>query len=98
MTTVQTHHHTVTCRKKKGVKCRFNAPWPPCNKTCIVRGNNDKEKLKESKKIVDKVLAEMLSRNDLNNVTLEDILLSCGMKEKYYREALENMQKKVQII
>ena len=23
---VQTHHHTTTCRKKKGVTCRFNAP------------------------------------------------------------------------
>ena len=23
---VQTHHHTTTCRKKKGVVCRFNAP------------------------------------------------------------------------
>ena len=26
---VQTHHHTTTCRKKKGVTCRFNAPWTP---------------------------------------------------------------------
>ena len=23
---VQTHHHTLTCRKKKGLTCRFNAP------------------------------------------------------------------------
>lgn len=27
--TRQTHYHTTTCRKKKGVTCRFNAPWPP---------------------------------------------------------------------
>ena len=35
---VQTHHHTATCRKKKGVACRFNAPsLAPSNKTRIVR-------------------------------------------------------------
>ena len=33
---VQTHHDTATCRKKKGVGCRFNAPWAPSNKTRIV--------------------------------------------------------------
>ena len=26
---VQTHHHTTTCRKKKWVTCRFNAPLKP---------------------------------------------------------------------
>ena len=26
---VQTYHRTITCRKKKGVVCRFNAPWTP---------------------------------------------------------------------
>ena len=26
VTTVQTHGHSQTCRKKKGVKCRFNFP------------------------------------------------------------------------
>ena len=34
---VPTHHHTATCRKKKGVACRFNAPWAQSNKTRIVR-------------------------------------------------------------
>ena len=28
---VQTHHDTATCRKKKGLVCRFNAPWAPSN-------------------------------------------------------------------
>ena len=32
---MQTHHHTTTCRKKKGVACRFNSPWAPSNKTRI---------------------------------------------------------------
>ena len=58
MKKVQTHHHTTTCRKKKGVKCRFNAPWPPSEKTLIVRGQEEINafKLKQSKKILDKVL------------------------------------------
>ena len=30
---VQTHHHKITCRKKNGVTCRFNAPWALSNKT-----------------------------------------------------------------
>ena len=37
--TLQTHHHTFTCRKKKGCKCRFNYPCPPSEDTMIVRGS-----------------------------------------------------------
>ena len=36
VTKVQTHHHTTTSRKKKGLACRFNAPWGPSDKTRIV--------------------------------------------------------------
>ena len=42
---LQTHHHTTTCRKKKGVACRFNAPWAPSDKTRIVRSE---EKIDET--------------------------------------------------
>ena len=43
---VQTHHHTATCGKKKGVACRFNAPsLAPSNKTRIVRSE---EKIDET--------------------------------------------------
>ena len=42
---LQTHHHTITCRKKKGVACRFNAPWAPSDKTRIVRSE---EKIDET--------------------------------------------------
>ena len=76
---VQTHHHTITCRKKKGVTCRFNAPWPPSEKTSIIRGNLDQDKLEESKKIIDKVLNKIMSVLDLSDVTLEDILVACDM-------------------
>ena len=30
---LQTHHHMTTWKKKKGVVCRFNAPWEPSDKT-----------------------------------------------------------------
>ena len=95
---VQTHHHTITCRKKKGVTCRFNAPWPPSEKTCIIRGNIDQDELEESKRIVDKVLSEMTSVLDLSDVTLEDILETCGVSHTEYNDALANMQKKLSII
>ena len=96
---VQTHRHTSTCRKKKGVTCRFNAPWPPSEKTRIVRGGDVNEvKWKESKKILDKVLNEITSALDLSDVTLNDILESCDASETEYSHALECVQKKVSII
>ena len=67
---VQTHHHTSTC--KKGVVCRFKAPWAPSSKTRIV---HSKEKIgevtvKQSKKLVDKVLSYTVTISDLSVVTL----------------------------
>ena len=54
---MQQHRHTFTCRKEKGVACCFNALWPPSDETRIVRGTNFcEEKLKRSKKILNKVL------------------------------------------
>ena len=55
---VQTHRHTTTCRKKKGVVCRFNAPWAPTDKTRIVCSEEkiDESIIKQSKKLIDKVL------------------------------------------
>ena len=65
VTTVQTHHHTQTCRKKRGVRCRFDAPWPPSDRTLIVRGTDfTKEKQEESKQILDNVLS-CLNRPDI---------------------------------
>ena len=49
---VQIHHHTTTCRKKKGVVCRFNAPWELSDQTRIVRSEEkiDETIVKKSKK------------------------------------------------
>ena len=48
---VQIHHHTTTCRKKKGVRCRFNAPWTPSMEIRIVgcEENIDQMNVKSSK-------------------------------------------------
>ena len=93
---VQTHHHTTTCRKKKGVTCRFNAPWPPTEKTLIVRGDDiDESKLIESKKILDKILSKIVQIDDLSNVTVKDLLEICEVSEAVYYDALKYVQKKL---
>ena len=89
---VQTHHHTTTCRKKRGVTCRFNAPWPPSDRTIIVRGTDfTKDKQRESKKILDKVLAK-LNRPEIADFTIQDILDECNVTEEEYEDALEVME------
>ena len=84
--TVQTHHHTTTCRNKNGLTCRFNGSWPPSEKTHIIRGKIiDKNEYKQSKKVLDKVLSEINTRTDLYDVTLQDLLDSCNLsKDQYY--------------
>ena len=61
---VQTHHHTTTCRKKKG----FNAPWTPSMETRIVRCEEtiDEMKVKSSKKLIEKVLSYIVKLDDLS--------------------------------
>ena len=69
--TVQRHHHTTTCRKKKGVRCRFKAPWPTTENTRIIRGKQkDKNDYKRSKRILDNILDKINSTPNLNDVTL----------------------------
>ena len=73
---MQTHHHTTTCRKKKGVACRFNAPWAPSNKTGIIRCEEkiDETILNQSKNLIEKVLSYIVTISDLSAVTLSQIL------------------------
>ena len=53
---VQTQHHAANCRKKKGVACRFNAPYAPSNRTRIVRSEEkiDEAIVNQSKKRIEK--------------------------------------------
>ena len=53
---VQTHHHTTTSGKKKGVVCRFDASWAPSDKARIVRSYEkiDETIIKQSKNLFKK--------------------------------------------
>ncbi|XP_066911966.1 uncharacterized protein [Clytia hemisphaerica] len=98
--TVQKHHHTFTCRKKSGSRCRFKAPWPPCEETRIIRGKYiDKNEYRQSKRILDKVLDEINNYStDLESVTLDDLLSSCDLSRDEYFSALDIVQRKLTVI
>ena len=68
---VQTHHCTVTCRKKKGVTCRFNAPLILSMeiRTVDCEENIDELKVKSSKKLIEKELSYTVKKYDLSYVT-----------------------------
>ena len=93
---VQTYHHTTTCRKKKGVVCRFKAPWEPSDKTRIVRSDEkiDETIVKQSKKLIDIVL----TISDVSDVTLSEILEECGFTAEQNDTALTCLVKKVCIL
>jgi hypothetical protein len=100
VSTLQTHHHTTTCRKKKGVICRFNAPWPPTEETIISRAPPVKEtekakhKIKRSKEIVNKVLAAFQGM-DLDSVCLTQVLDEANVTATQYMTALKTMNSKM---
>ena len=98
-----THKHTFTCRKKKGVTCRFNAPWPVSSKTIIARrketANIDHVK---QKKILDRVLSTVndliKEYGDLSKVTEEELLQKSNVKKDEYYEVLSQTEKDVTIV
>ena len=97
---VQTHHHTTTCREKKGVACRFDAPWAPSYETRIVCSERkiDETVVNQSIKLIDKVLSYVITISDLSDVTLSEILEECGVTAEHYGNTLRCIEKKVYII
>ena len=99
---VQTHFHTTTCRKKKGVKCRFGAPWPPSEKTLIGRGEKDMKKhvLQKNKEILDKVLLQIvqMGMENIRNITSQELLSFFDVSQHEYEEAVQNIEKKLGVI
>ena len=93
---VQSHHHAISCRKKKGVACRFNVPWAPSDKTRIVRSEEkiDETMVKESKKLIEKGLCYIVTISDLSYVTLSEILKECGVTAEQYDNALGCAEKR----
>ena len=97
---LQTHHHTTTFRKNKGVACRFNTPWAPSDKTRIVRSEEKIHEaiVKQSKKLIEKVLSYSVTISDVSDVTLSEILEENGVTAEQHGNALECMEKKVSIL
>ena len=93
---VQTHHHATTFRKKKGVACRFNAPWTPSDKTRIVCSEEkiDETIVKQSKKLIEKVLSYIGTTSNLFDVTLSEISEECGVTAEQYDNASGCLEKK----
>ena len=96
---VQTHKHRKTC-KKKGTLCRFGFPRYPSERTIIAQPLDEKDfsserELQAEKKIHKDVLLKVkdvlmeIDQEELETVTLDEILAKAGVgKEAYYR-ALE---------
>ena len=78
---VQTHHQATTCRKNNNLVCRFNASWAPSDKTRIVHSEEkiDETIVKQSKKLIDKVVSCIVTISDLSDVTLSEILEEFGV-------------------
>lgn len=74
--TIQSHHHTQTCRKRKGFICRFNAPLPATNERLIIHKieNTDKLKICKSKKFVDKIFSWAIKIDDLGKIAEQELL------------------------
>ena len=87
-------------KEKKGIQCRFNAPWPPSDMTRIIgsEGAVEKDKIEKSKKLVDEVLSYIVQIEDISTITLKEILHCCGVKEWEYYNAIDIADKRHSII
>ena len=92
---LQTHHHTSTCRKKEGVKCRFHFPWPPSKRSLIVRPpeSDTETTFKRANKLLSHVLETLLTMGDLRDCTEEMLLSKAGISKKDYYKSLAVMSK-----
>lgn len=88
---LQTHKHTFTCYKKitskKAQKCRFEAPFMPCNKTMILtRMKNTEERFNDYKKHYGQI------RKNLENEDYQD------MNDFYNKNGINDDQEYINII
>ena len=86
VTKVETQHHTITSRKKKGVARRFNTPWAPSYKTRIFRFEERNDEI-----IVKNLLKKYF-------YIVAKILEECGVRAEQYDNALGCVEKKVSIL
>ena len=81
---MQTCHHTATCRKKKGVRWRFKAPWVLSAETRIVSSEEsmDEAKVIHNKKRFDKVFFCIVILSDLPDIRPLEILEKSAIMER----------------
>ena len=93
---VHTHHHTATCRKKKCVANRFNA----FDETRIVSSDEKthETKIKESKKIIQKLLSYIVTINHMSDVTQSEISRECVVTAENCDNALGFVGKKFSML
>ena len=86
--------------EKKGVACRFNAPWALSDKSRIFCSEEkiDKTILKYSKKLIKKVLSFVVTMNDMSDVPLSEILEESGVTAEHCDYALGCVEKKISIL
>ena len=76
---------------------RFNPPLAPSDETRIVHSeeNINEAKVKQSKKLIDKVISYIVAINYLFDMTLSEILENSGVTEEQYNNAVECVGKQV---
>ncbi|XP_069125440.1 uncharacterized protein [Argopecten irradians] len=97
----QIHHHTRTCKKKKGSSCRFSFPRPPSTSTLIARppeGELAGQQKKEAAVILQKVYGALANMNASEPLSLEALLQNAGcISLEAYTAALEISQHRINI-
>lgn len=84
----QRHSHSVTC-KKHGNNCRFLYPKLPSEKTILSSSAVATDiTQKKSKIILSTVLDYLTTGDDLNNLSVKDILQNCSLPSDTYHKAL----------
>ena len=94
----QVHHHTGTCKKKKGINCRFHFPKPPSSKTAIawVPVDEQANQKKENARAVMNQVMDTLEKGFEGS--LEDLLKEAHVSSEEYQTAVETSAKKTNII
>ena len=92
------HHHTRTCKKKKGINCRFHYTKPPSSTTTIARVPVDEQanlKKEKARAVMNQVMDKLEKGFE---GSLEDLLKEAHVSSEDYQTAVETSAKKPNII
>ena len=88
---LQRYHHTRTCKKKKGVSCRFHFPKPPSSVTTIARcpdTENAKVLLEQASRTLNKVYTALQTVDSEKPPTQDELLQTAGISSDEYFRAI----------